>query len=140
MRILFDTNVVLDVILGRQPFREASSQVLARVENGELVGVLGATTLTTIYYLVAKASGKTVAHSAIRKLIGLFEIAAVDQKTLKDAVDSPMADFEDAVLLEAGAVFGVDAIVTRDPEDFQSGRLPVFSPWQLHQTLGSVEH
>jgi predicted nucleic acid-binding protein len=140
VRILFDTNVVLDVILNRQPFREASSRVLARVENGKLIGVLCATTLTTIYYLVTKASGKDVAHSAIRKLLELFEIATVDQKALKDAADSPMADFEDAVLLEAGAGFGVDAVVTRDPEDFQKGRLPVFSPWQFHQTLGSAEH
>ena len=58
MRVLFDTNVVLDVLLDRKPFWEIAAQLVARVERKELVGFLGATTLTTIYYIVAKASGE----------------------------------------------------------------------------------
>jgi predicted nucleic acid-binding protein len=105
-----------------------------------LVGVLGATTLTTIYYLVAKAAGGQAARSTVRSLIDLFEIAAVDRKALKDAIDSPLVDFEDAVLLEAGVAVDVDAIVTRDPDGFRADRLPVLSPRQLNETIGPLEH
>jgi predicted nucleic acid-binding protein len=135
VKVLFDTNIVLDVLLDRQPFREESAQAMARVERGELVGVLGATTLTTIYYLVAKAAGGQAARSTVRSLIDLFEIALVDKKALKNAIDSPMADFEDAVLFEAGVAFEVDAVVTRDPDGFRAGRLPVLSPRQLQEAL-----
>jgi len=136
VKVLFDTNVVLDVLLDRHPFRDAAAELIARVERKELTGVLGATTLTTLYYLVAKASGKEAALSAVRDVLSLFHIAAVDKKVLSGAVESSIKDFEDAVLIEAGALEDVDAVVTRDPAGFQDGRLRVLSPQQLQAALG----
>jgi predicted nucleic acid-binding protein len=136
VKVLFDTNVVLDVLLNRAPFRDIAAQLVARVERKELVGVLGATTLTTLYYLVAKASGKKAARSAVRDLINLFEIAAVDRQVLARALESPIKDFEDAVLVQAVASAEVDAVVTRDPEDFQGSSLQIFSPQRLQGILG----
>jgi len=135
LKVLFDTNVVLDVLLDRQPFRDPAALLFSKVERKELTGVLGATTLTTIYYLVAKASGSAVARSAVRDLIGLFQIAAVNQEVLSKAVESSLKDFEDAVLAEAGILESVDAIVTRDPEDFRDNPLPVLSPQELQTAL-----
>ncbi|HEY0513379.1 MAG TPA: PIN domain-containing protein [Thermoanaerobaculia bacterium] len=136
MKVLFDTNVVLDVLLNRQPFRNTAAQLMGRVERKELDGVLGATTLTTIYYLIAKASGRDTARSTVRELINLFQIAAVDRQVLSRAIESPAKDFEDAVLAEAGVADNVDAVVTRDPEGFKDSGVPVLSPQQLHETLG----
>ena len=138
MKVLFDTNIVLDVILDRQPFRDPAALLISRVERKELTGVLGATTLTTIHYLVAKASGNTVARSAVRDLVGLFQIAAVNQEVLSKAVESPLKDFEDAVLAEAGILESVDAIVTRDPGDFRDSPLSVLSPQELQAALGGI--
>ncbi len=137
MKVLFDTNVVLDVLLDRRPFREVAAQLLARVERKELIGVLGATTLTTIHYLVAKATDGEMARSAVRDLINLFQIAAVDRRVLSMAVESPVKDFEDAVLVEAGLVEVVDAVVTRDPDDFRNSGIKVLSPQQLDEALSS---
>ena len=78
MRVLFDTNVILDVLLNRKPFHDSAAPLFAKVEHGDLTGVLGATTLTTIHYLMAKALGKAVARTTVRKLIKLFHVAAVD--------------------------------------------------------------
>jgi predicted nucleic acid-binding protein len=136
LKVLFDTNVVLDVLLNRQPFRNTAAQLMGRVERKELDGVLGATTLTTIYYLIAKASGRDTARSTVRELINLFQIAAVDRQVLSRAIESPAKDFEDAVLAEAGVADNVDAVVTRDPEGFKDSGVPVLSPQQLHETLG----
>ena len=136
MKVLFDTNVVLDVLLDRAPFRDIATQLVARVERKELVGVLGATTLTTIYYLLAKASGEEAARSAVRDLLSLFDIAAVDGQVLSRAVESPIKDFEDAVLVQAGVSAELDAVVTRDPEGFQDSPLRIFSPQQLQGGLG----
>lgn len=134
MKVLFDTNVVLDVVLDRQPFRDVAAELLARVERKELTGFVGATTITTFYYLVARAASQQVARSAVRDLMGLFQVAPVDREVLSLAAASPMKDFEDAVLCEAGALAGADAVVTRNPQDFQGSRLQVFSPQAL-QTL-----
>jgi hypothetical protein len=118
----------------REPFREAAAYLVARVERREMIGVLGATTLTTIYYLVSKASGKDLARETIRRLIGLFEIAPVDHRVLAKAAASAIDDFEDAVLHEAGIFSTVDAVVTRDPQGFSGGSLLVFSPQRLLET------
>lgn len=131
MKVLFDTNVVLDVVLSRPPFHETAAQLVAQVELGKLAGALGATTLTTIYYLTAKVSGKAQARATVKSLVALFEIAPVDRDVLTRAADGPLADFEDAVLHEAGVALGVDAIVTRDPQGFRGGSLPIFSPEEL---------
>ena len=56
-KILFDTNVVLDVLLDRQPYGEASASVWASVETGISVGMLAAHSVTTIHYLVRKEKG-----------------------------------------------------------------------------------
>ncbi len=61
MKILFDTNVVLDVLLNRHPHSTLSAILFARVERGELTGCLGATSVTTIFYLAAKANGVPMA-------------------------------------------------------------------------------
>lgn len=137
MRVLFDTNVVLDLILERHPFHATAAALVAKVERQELVGILGATTLTTIYYLVAKASGQEKARLATQSLLGMFQVASVDHGVLESAARSPIKDFEDAVLHEAGRGWGVDVLVTRDPEDFRNGNLLVLSPQQLQATVES---
>ena len=139
MRVLFDTNVVLDVVLKRQPFSGVAARLIGRVERKELEGALGATTLTTIFYLVEKAADTKVARDTVRDLLALFQVAKVDRPVLESAVASPLEDFEDAVLLEAGRAMGVDALVTRNTDDFGEEALLVLSPEELEASLTVLE-
>jgi predicted nucleic acid-binding protein len=136
LKILFDTNVVLDLLLDRAPFAEVSEQILSRVEAGELSGYLCATTITTIHYLAAKALGTPRALAEVRKLLALFEIAPVNRPILENALDSDFSDFEDSVLHEAARQVGADVIVTRNQSDFRQARLPVHSPEEMIRILG----
>ena len=101
MRILFDTNVVLDVLLDRKPFSLASAKLFSKVESGELSGYVCATTITTIHYLARKAIGLESAAQEIEKLMKLFEIAPVNRAVLDSALSSGFSDFEDAVIHES---------------------------------------
>ncbi len=127
MKVLFDTNVVLDVLLRRRPFYEAAAKLFAYVELREIEGCLGATTATTLYYFMEKALGSD-ARTELRRLLELFEIATVDKKVLDKAVTSPVEDYEDAVLTEAALMAGLDAVVTRNARDFKNAPLKVFVP------------
>ncbi len=69
MRVLFDTNVVLDLMLDREPFALSAAQLFSKVETKELSGFLGATTVTTIHYLASKAVGAKRAQSEVTKLL-----------------------------------------------------------------------
>jgi len=135
MTILFDTNVVLDVLLKRRPHERAARRLINRVEMGDLIGVLGATTITTIDYVAGRVIGKEKTHRDLRNLFRLFEIAAVNRAVLKSALESDFTDFEDAVLHEAGQRMGVDGIVTRSADDFTGARLTIYTPAELLQAV-----
>ena len=126
MKILFDTNVVLDVMLDREPFAEPAGKLMSFVESGKISGLLCATTVTTIHYLSAKVLGSAKAQNQIKALILLFEIAAVNRIVIEDALISTFPDFEDAVLYQAARHAGAKAIVTRDLKGFKGSELPIF--------------
>ncbi len=73
MKILFDTNVILDVLLDREPFAEDAAYLLSKVERSEIIGFLCATTITTIHYLITKSNGSKEAIQHIQALLSLFE-------------------------------------------------------------------
>lgn len=135
MKILFDTNVVLDVLLDREPFVEASAHVLSRVESGQLTGYLCASTITTLHYLMAKSLGNQRALSEIRKLLSIFEIAPVNRPVLEGALETDFKDFEDGVIHESARLMDVEAIVTRNETDFEKAGLAVYSPEELARAL-----
>lgn len=135
MRLLFDTNVVLDVMLGREPHAEASAEVLSRAEAGDLTGCICATTVTTIHYLAARALGAERSLAEVKKLLSLFEIAPVNRTVLETALALGFTDYEDAVLHEAARQVGAQGIVTRNPRHFKKAALPVYTPEEFCRAL-----
>ncbi len=127
MRILFDTNVVLDVLLNRKPHAATASRLFVYVERNAIEGLLGATTVTTIHYLATKAVGKTQARKHLRTLLALFEVAPVNGVVILDALSLNFTDYEDAVLYEAAHHAGAGGIVTRNVSDFSRSTLPTNS-------------
>ncbi len=135
MKILFDTNVILDVLLDREPFSNDASFLLSKVEQSEIIGFLCATTITTIHYLAAKALGGKTASNHIQNLLSLFVIAPVNRLVLENAVISGFKDFEDSVLHEAACHAGAKYIITRNPSDFKNSTLPVFEPREFIRAM-----
>jgi len=131
VKILFDTNVVLDLLMDRAPHADLAAELFSRVEEGSVIGCLCATTVTTVFYLAAKTVGNTAAREEVGKLLGLFEVAPVNRQVLQSALALDFDDFEDAVLHEAACHVGADAIVTRNPKDFGKSRVPVYSPAEM---------
>ncbi len=138
MKILFDTNVVLDVLIDRKPFSDLATKLVSRVEKKELEGFLGATTVTTIYFLASKMVGKKKADQEISKLLSIFQVASVDKSVLDEAIKTRFGDFEDSVLHEAAKLIGVQGIVTRNPKDFRKATLSIYSPEELNKMLISI--
>ena len=135
MKVLFDTNVVLDHLLGRAPFVDSAEPLLSLVDSGGLAGMLCSTTITTIHYLGSKVVGASAATDYVRELLVMFDVACVDREVLRAAVDAGFSDYEDAVVYEAARAAGVSAIVTRNGKDFMRSTLPVFTPAELLAAL-----
>jgi predicted nucleic acid-binding protein len=128
MKALLDTNVVLDVLLARSPHDRAAAQLLDLADRGRIEGVLCATTVTTIHYLIAKSAGRRAAKKHMRELLAMFEVAPVDRDVLANALDLGFPDYEDAVLHEAARAAGAACIITRNRKDFARATLPIFDP------------
>jgi predicted nucleic acid-binding protein len=139
MNVLFDTNVVLDALLDREPWAEPAVGLLDRVEAGGLIGHLGATTVTTITYIARRNIGAAAAREMMKDLLRLFEVAPVNRAVLEGALALSFDDFEDAVLHEAGRLAGATAIVTRDPSGFSAAALRIYAPDTLVAALETAQ-
>lgn len=124
------------MLLNRAPFATNAIRLMSAVEEKQIQGWLGATTLTTIDYLVAKSLGREAARETLKKLLQLFSVAPVDTKVLQAAIHSAIKDFEDAVLYEAAKQAGVEGIVTRNQDDFTPVTLPIYRPDELIAIAG----
>lgn len=128
MKVVIDTNVVLDLLLNRDPFADAAVAVFNQIESGAVTACVCATTITTLHYLATKAVGDKRARHHIRQLLTVLEVAPVTRTVIDTALGSVLKDFEDAVLAESAHSAGAQAIITRNGCDFLGGPLRVYSP------------
>ena len=132
MRVLIDTNVVLDLLQEREPFVENAARLFERIDAVEIEGFITATTITNIYYIVRKAAGRVVAQDAIAQILSDLNICAVDLNVLEQALALNFEDFEDAVQYSCAVMHNLDAIVTRDLSGFVNAEIPVVLPENLN--------
>lgn len=137
MRVLFDTNVVLDVLLDRQPWVTNSQTLWQAHDDSRITAYLVASTLTDIFYIIQRAAGFDKANQAVALCLQTFEICPVHRAILKQAQALAGRDFEDNVQIACAIATGLDAIVTRDPKGFKHSSVPVLSPQELLNNLPS---
>lgn len=95
IRVLFDTNVLLDALLAREPFVADAAVLLDAVETGLIAGCMTATTITDIYYLVRRQTKSTeTAMVALTRLLVLMEISTVDRGVLEQAITLKLDDLK----------------------------------------------
>lgn len=128
MKIVLDTNIVLDTLAKREPFFANSNAVLKLVAEGKVGGAVSANTLTDIYYILRKHLDKETIIAALKALMELLEILDVTRDECLSALDSPMNDFEDALLASCAGKWQADCIVTRNKKDFKSSPVKAVIP------------
>jgi predicted nucleic acid-binding protein len=131
VKVLFDINVVLDVLLERKQWAEDSAKLLDAAERKEIAGYVAAHTITTAYYIVAKNKDTRTARAAVADLLRIFDVAPLGSADFSHALVLGMADFEDAVRVAAAARVGADFIATRNDKDFRKSPVKPRSPAEL---------
>ena len=135
-RILIDVNVMLDVLLDRQPYTTPASEVWEAVETGRVHGYLSAHAITTVHYLNERVVGAKAARETTNALLSVFEVAAIDEGVVRSALVLGWRDFEDAVTAAAAQRARCAAIVTRNPKDFKKSPVRVLTPVEAAAWLG----
>lgn len=138
MRILLDTDVVLDIFLARQPFFSEAAAIWLAHEQKQSEVFVSPVTLVNVFYIVRKAKGAAVAFQAVDVILSTFIVCPLDQTMVQAAHSLPMADFEDAVQAAAAAAAGVDALVTRNTTDYANAPVPILTPAEAVARLAAA--
>ena len=136
MKLLIDTNVILDVLLKREGFYEDSAKILKLAGDSEYHLFVSASAVTDIYYISRKVLSDR--KSAIEKLQTLFEIvsiAAVSEDEIKNAIKAEWKDFEDSVQYSVALIQKLDGIVTRNKSDYEENSVTVYEPVELLNSI-----
>ena len=132
MKILVDTNVIIDALTSREPFREDAEQIFMLAANRIEDMYITAGSATDIYYLVRKHLHSTEqAKSVMSKLYELFHILDVTASDCKEALFTEMSDYEDAVISCCASHNHIDYIVTRNIKDYEKSKVQAILPVQL---------
>ena len=135
MKILLDTNVVLDLLMQRELFYEDALEIFSSIELGKIDGYLCATTITTIYYLVSKSCTKKKTDEIIENLLQLFKVAGVVKEVLLLSLKNNGVDFEDSVIYTSAKIAQVDLIISRDKKGFKNSKVAVKTPKEFLVSL-----
>lgn len=133
--ILLDLNVILDVLLRREPFFRDSAALLAACEAGRCRGVIAAHSVTILAYILSKRRGEAATRASLASLRRIVGVAVVDDRVIDYALTSHLRDFEDAVQMGAAVAAGAKHIATRDLKDFEGGPVPAAAPAELIPAL-----
>lgn len=128
MRILIDTNVILDIFLDREPFVNDAGLIWKAHEEERLTAYISAITPVNLFYIARKLQGREIATRAVHRLVATLPVTTVNQSVLESGLLLGFEDFEDAVQHASAEAHGLDAIITRNIADFASARLEVFAP------------
>lgn len=132
MKIMCDTNVILDVLLERAPFADDSAKVLSLCEDHKIDGFISASCLTDIFYLVRKYTHSTeLAYTAIGKVLEIVKVCSVTNNDAITAFQQKAKDFEDCLVATCAKSIRCDCIVTRNKKDFEEFGIPLLTPSEL---------
>ena len=134
-RVLFDSDVLLDVLAQRQPFVIASAQALNTVTQEQVQGYVSGHAVTNIFYILRRQIGSEAARELLSRLLQRIQVASVTDEVIRQALQSSMTDFEDAVTSAAANVAGLEMIVTRNTSDFVTSSVPAIMPEEFLATL-----
>ncbi len=135
IRALFDTNVILDIALTRKPFYSDARSLFSLIDEKTISAGITATTITDLYYVVKKERGHEIAIDFVKSIVEVFDILGVDRLVVKNALDSNISDFEDAIQCSAAEVNQIDVILTRNKKDFQGSTVKVNTPKEFLAAL-----
>lgn len=132
MKYLIDTNVILDVLLKREPFYKSCASVLTLARRKEIELYVSASAITDIYYIANQAlRDKAEVKSLIVKLIKVVSVAGISEDEIQKALALPWKDFEDSVQYSVALLQKMDGIVTRNPKDYKGAEMKVWDPEEI---------
>ena len=132
MKLMIDTNILLDVLLQRNPFFNNSRTVLKLCEDHAVSGFVSASAVTDIFYITRKALGSVEdTYRVISNILNIVKVLTVTNDDVISAFQVKAKDFEDCLMATCAKSNKCDGIVTRNKRDFLGFGVTLYSPEEL---------
>ncbi len=137
IRALLDTNILLDMLLDREPFVDAATEIWQANTARRFDGYISVITPVNLFYIARRLRDLSTAQYVMAKVLSVFRVCPLDGTLLREAQDLSFVDYEDAVQYVSAMGLRLDCIVTRNIRDFVSVTLPILTPDEFLTRLGS---
>lgn len=135
MKVLIDTNIILDVLCKRPEFYEDSARIFKLCEVKKITGVISALSIPNIMYILRKELDADKTKEVLDNLMLIFSVADLKADDLKKAADMKFKDFEDAIQSVCASRIKANYIVTRNIKDFSESRVTAIKPTELLERI-----
>ncbi|MFD2873550.1 PIN domain-containing protein [Mucilaginibacter ximonensis] len=133
--LFIDSDVILDMLVDRQPFSIYAEMLLAeRKLNGVTLNT-SALIIANINYILTKTIGKQGAKDGVKQILKLLEVLPFEKEDIESAINGSFADFEDAIENHIAVKHNAEAIITRNIKDYKQATIPVLTAEQFLRTL-----
>ncbi len=135
MKVLIDTNVILDVLCDRAEFVDASLKVWKLCEVGQLEGYISALSIPNIVYILRKELTPEKTQQLIQQITMIFTVVDLRSSDISSAAQMYTSDYDDAIQMCQAARIKADHIITRNIRDFKGSKAVALTPSELLNRL-----
>lgn len=129
MKVLIDTNILIDYIMNREPYAEIASEIVMMCAEKKIDGCIAAHSVPNIFFILRKSLSPHDRRNILKSLFTIFSVESIDREKLLSALDNnDFADFEDSLQEECAITFSADYIITRNEKDFEKSRITAVTP------------
>ena len=136
MRILIDTNILIDFIAKREPFFIDSLKIFELCQQEVIEGVIAAHSIVNMTYILRKNFTLDELRKILLRLCKIFQVELIDFDKLIAALnDCNFSDFEDCLQTQCALNVRANYIVTRNVKDFIASEIPAITPKNFFNIL-----
>ena len=127
--LFLDTDILVDLLSGREPFVKNASRIMSLVDDNRINAYASSLSFANLYYISRKTNSHSHITEKLNELSELIGILKVDEVTVKAALNSQFLDFEDAMQYFCTTKYKrIDIIITRNVKDYRYAEKPVMTP------------
>lgn len=135
MKVLIDTNVILDVLCNRQEFVEDASKIFKFCEVNKIEGYISAMSVPNVVYILRKELDAEKIKEVLKQLSLIFKIADLKADDLTKAAKLMFNDYEDALQSVCASRIKANYIITRNIKDFKNSKVAAIKPSELLERI-----
>lgn len=139
IRVLIDTNVILDWIMAREPNAANAKQIMEQCLFGQVQGYITAHSLTDIFYILRKDFSVERRKQLLQLLCEGMNVIPEGQQTILEALRREQwRDLEDALQMQCAKEANVEYIITQNLKDFRTSEIEALCEEKFCEMINSL--